>query len=314
MSRINRRQSLAVMAGAAAAVVTRGGQAADAAGKTCTLGFGAYGLPGKTAEESLTMIAAAGFDSAELTVTADRDSAPEAMSKERRIAVRQQLNDLGLRLTSLMEHVSPLGEESQQTNALDRLQRAAELAHDLCPNRPPVIQTVLGGKTWDEVKPQLESRLPAWQALAEASKTVICIKPHRGNAMSRAEEAVALLKKLGDSPWLRLCYDYSHFAYRDMPLAETIAVSLPYTAHIAVKDAFEENGKVAFALPGAKGTIDYADLLRRFYAGGYRGDVCVEVSSLLWRQPDYNLQTALDMSYHNLAAAFTAAGVPRPAR
>src|SRR5690606_17535229 len=118
-------------------------------------------------------------------------------------------------------------------------------------------------------------------------------------AMSRVEDAIALLKTLGDSPWLRLCYDYSHFAYRDMPLAETIATALPYTAHIAVKDAFEEQGKVAFALPGEKGTIDYADLLRRFYAGGYRGDVCVEVSSLLWRRPDYNLQGALDTSYRN---------------
>jgi sugar phosphate isomerase/epimerase len=317
-SRVTRRQALQTCAGLAAAAacptLLTGDDPPRRATPTCTLGFGAYGIPGRSAEEALRLVAGAGYDSIELTCTADRDTAPEVLDGAKRTALRGLLRDQGLRLTSLMEHVAPLADEAQHLAAIERLKRATQLALDLSPDRPPVVQTVLGGKDWGKVKDLCRERLAAWRDLAEQSRTVICIKPHRGNALSRPDDAVALLRDLGDSPWLRMVYDYSHFAFRDMPLDETVRTSLPVTAHIAVKDPFEQDGKVEFALPGEKGTVDYAQLLKLFYAGGYRGDVCVEVSSQVWKRPDYDVAAALASSYRSLDEAFRSAGVPRPAR
>ena len=174
-----------------------------------------------------------------------------------------------------------------------------------------MIQTVLGGRDWTACRERFRDRLADWIRVAEAEETVIAVKPHRGGGMSRPSEAVWLIRQLGDTPWLRMVYDYSHYAFRDMPLEETIDTALSYTAHIAVKDAVQRDGKVTFMLPGEGGAFDYAALLRRFYDGGYRGDICCEVSSAVWDKPGYDPVQAAKTCYANMAAAFEKAGVPR---
>jgi sugar phosphate isomerase/epimerase len=141
----------------------------------------------------------------------------------------------------------------------------------------------------------------------------LAIKPHRGGAMSRPSEAIWLIEQLGKPARLRIVYDYSHYAFRDMPLEETVRTALPWTAHIAVKDAVRDGDKVTFALPGAAG-FDYAPLLRQFYRGGYRGDVCCEVSGLVSSQEGYDPAAAAKQCYAALSRAFTAAEVPRHKR
>jgi sugar phosphate isomerase/epimerase len=96
-----------------------------------------------------------------------------------------------------------------------------------------------------------------------------------------------------------------------MPLEETVKTALPYAAHVVVKDAVQQGTKVVFALPGEGGTFDYAQLLRLFYDGGYRGDVCCEVSSMVSNKPDYDPAAAARKCYDALAAAFEKAKVPR---
>ena len=67
---------------------------------------------------------------------------------------------------------------------------------------------------------------------------------------------------------------------------------------------------VMLALPGAGG-FDYAPLLRQFYQGGYRGDVCCEVSGLVSGKPGYDPAAAAKQCYAVLSRAFAAAEVPR---
>src|SRR5262249_48921999 len=112
-------------------------------------------------------------------------------------------------------------------------------------------------------------------------------------------------------PWLRMVYDYSHYAYRNLPLDDTIRMSLPITAHIAVKDAVQSGETVVFDLPGSAGTIDYAHLLKTFYDGGYRGDVCVEVSAQVSTKAGYDPIAAARACYGNMAATFQKSGIPR---
>ncbi len=279
--------------------------------KGLTLGFGTYGTQGMKTEAAIKLLADTGYDSVELTATEGWDAEPGKMSKTRRLSIRRQLEQSGLVLTSLMENVRPSGDRSTQEKNVRRLREAAEMAHDLAPHEPPVIQTVLGGKDWKESNQLFLDRLGQWSEVARSTKTIIAIKPHRGGAMSRPREAAWLIERLGKDSSIRMCYDYSHYAFRQLDLRETIHTALPHLAHVAVKDAMQQGGKVTFVLPGAAGTIDYDTLLKTLVAGGYRGDICCEVSSAVWRQPGYDPQVAAKTCYRNMAAVFKKAGIWR---
>ena len=108
-----------------------------------------------------------------------------------------------------------------------------------------------------------------------------------------------------------MVYDYSHYAFRDIDLVESVRAALPYIAHVAVKDAVEQDGKVRFELPGTAGTINFVTLLKELNAGGYRGDISCEVSGMVSGKPDYQPLPAAETCYRNLADAFWKAEVAR---
>jgi sugar phosphate isomerase/epimerase len=157
-----------------------------------------------------------------------------------------------------------------------------------------------------------DERLGEWVRLAEATHTTIAIKPHRGGVVSQPVEAVWLFEQLGKPDRLRMVYDYSHYSFRDLPMPETIEISLPYVAHVAVKDVAREHNRVVFTLPGEGGHIDFAKLIRRLHAGGYRGDINCEVSGMVSKQRGYDAVAAARVCYRNLSAAFNRSGVRRP--
>ncbi len=113
---------------------------------------------------------------------------------------------------------------------------------------------------------------------------------------------------------MRLAYDYSHFVFTDLTMPATLRDLLPHTVFVAIKDAAVVDGKVGFRLPGETGAIDYAALLRQLAAAGYRGDVNCEVSAQLFNQPGFDGVAAARTCYKNVAPAFAAAAVERPAR
>ena len=96
-----------------------------------------------------------------------------------------------------------------------------------------------------------------------------------------------------------------------MALAETIKTALPYTAHLAIKDTVKTDKGFKFVLPGDSGNFDFVELFKRFYAGGYRGDICCEVSGQVWNRPGYDPIVAAQKCYTNIAPLFDKARVPR---
>ena len=286
------------------------GAAAGSKPNHLTLSIGTYAMPGVPLEKALTTIAEAGFDGVEIAVHPGYAD-PASLSVAKRKEVKAQLESLGLRLTALMEHLLPADDAAEHSRQLDRLARVMELAAHLGQGQPPLIQTVLGNGTWENRRDFYRDRLGNWLELAQRHKAVLAIKPHRSGAMSQPSQAIWLIEQLGNSPRLRMVYDYSHYAYRDLPLEDTVHASLPYTAHVAVKDAVQQGNRVAFLLPGEQNT-HYQKLLKLLYDGGYRGDICCEVSSLISRQPDYDPVAAAKTCYRNMAAAFEKANVPRP--
>jgi sugar phosphate isomerase/epimerase len=312
MRRQTRRQFLHA-AGAAATVVAAPFSTCAArprSGNTITLGFSLYGMKSLKTEEAIRVVAEIGFDSVELCLMPGWDAEPKGLGPERRKDVRSVLDNTGLELTALMELVSLSGTAGSQQSVHERLKRAADLGHQLKPDRPPLIETTAGSGKWNDLRNQLRDNLGGWAKVAEATKTVIAVKPHRGGVVDRPEHGVWLIEQV-KSPWIKLNYDYSHFAHRDIPLAESIRVMMPHTRFIHVKDTVMQNGKARFVLPGESAQIDYARLLKLVYQAGYRGDVCCEVSGMVFSQEGYDAVVAAKTCYQNLAPAFERAGIQR---
>jgi sugar phosphate isomerase/epimerase len=302
---LDRREFFAVVGGTTwAAAVPAGIAAAESLPpERPTLGFSTYGLPGMKSEEAVPLLADIGFDSVELDARAEGDAEPTKLSAARRDAIRGRLADSGLRLTALMVERHLAGDDAGHALVLDALRAAADLGHALSPDRPPLIQTTLGGGRWEEARTWYRDRLADWVRVADATDTTIAIKPHRGGAMSQPAEAAWLIEQLGRPARLRMVYDYSHYAFRSLALEDTVRTALPITAHVALKDAAREGDNIVFDLPGSRGTIDYVRLFRLFVDGGYRGDLCCEVSGQVWRRPGYDGPAAARICHANMRAA-----------
>ena len=311
MTVTNRRSFLQSSATAALALAGWRHAVANAPAARMTLGFSTYGMKALQTEAAIEAIADIGYDAVELTVWPGWDCAPDNVPAARRQGIRRLLAEKSLQLTSLMEHLYPSADDTEHAAGLQRLEQVYQLARDLAGEQPPVVQTVLGGGDWEQKKSLFLDRVGDWIELGQKHGIVTCIKPHRGGGMSQPSEAIWLIRQLGESPWLRMVYDYSHYAFREIDLVESVRAALPYTAHVAVKDAVQQDGKVRFELPGAAGTIDFVTLLKELQAGGYRGDISCEVSGMVSGQPGYEPLPAAKTCYRNLAAAFEAAGVAR---
>jgi len=313
---ISRRSFISALAaaGLAAGPALGGSDPPTTAPAGVTFGFSTYGMKALATEDAISTLAGIGYDSVELAALAGWDADPATLKPDRRAVIRRRLADTGLRLTALMENLPPSADDARHQAQVDRIKAAAGLAHDLAPDSPPPVETVLGGTDWAKSKPLFVKRLADWVRAAESADAVIAIKPHRGNALSRPEEAVELFGELGNSPRLHMVYDYSHFAGRDMPMYDTIRVSLPWTVFVSIKDLAIENGREVFKLPGETGQIDYPALIRQFHAGGYRGDFNCEVSAMISKASGYDPLKAAKQCFAAIVPAFDAAGVARVKR
>lgn len=311
MNSYSRRQFLSITS---AATLSLTGLKASEAGKPAkpqlTLGFSLYGMPHLKTEQAIQIVADVGYDSVELCLMDQWDATPLNLNAQRRKEVANKLNETGLKLTSLMEHCSLPGSKASQQKVLDRLKRAAELGHTLKPVHAPLIETTAGSGKWDKLKNEMRDNLGAWAKVAENTKTVIAVKPHRGGVVDRPEQGVWLVQQI-DSPWIRLNYDYSHFTHRNISLQDSLQTMMPYTSLIQVKDTVKKGEKVHFVLPGESGKIDYTQFLKQAVQAGYQGDICCEVSSMVFKQKGYDPIAAAKTCYQNLAPAFKRAGIVR---
>jgi sugar phosphate isomerase/epimerase len=304
-----KQAALATLAGGAA---LHDGFAAAPASSRMTLGFSTYGMRGMKTEDAIMALAKIGYDAVELNVWPGRDLDAAKVPPKRAKAIGELARHWSIRPTALMENLKIERDAKKHAAALERLRRAAAFARQIAPDAPPLVETTLGGGEWDQVKGLYQERLADWAEVGREMKTVMAIKPHRFGAMDRPAHAIELIKGLGEPKWLRMAYDFSHYAHRDMTLAATIKEALPFTAFVAIKDTVMVGGKARFVLPGESGEIDYVKLLRLFHEGGYRGDINCEVSGMVSGKKGYDPIRAAETSYANIAPAFVEAKVARP--
>ena len=273
-------------------------------------GFSLYGMRSLKVSEALKVCADIGFSGVELACLKDWPCDAAALSKVDRATIRSQLEDLALELPSLMENLGLVVSETQHQTNLGRLNAVCELAHDLTPNKPPLIETVLGGKPseWDAQRDKMVVALRDWEKLASAHKTVIAIKAHISGALHTPQDATWLVRQI-NSPWIRLVYDFSHFQRQKLDLKDTLTAMIGDTVFVHIKDNLTIDGKTEFALPGDAGDIDYFEYLTLLKSGGYRGAFVVEVSAQVSGKPGYDPVAAAKRCYANIQPAFIKAGL-----
>lgn len=306
MRRINRRDFLGTSA--ASLLIASNVQPVTAAAWDAPLiglGFSLYGMKSLKTVDALRACAEIGYDGVELALMPGWPAEPKLLSADDRRELRKLFGDRGLALPALMENLNLLAEDPEHKVNLDRLKAAADLGHALAPDRPPIIETVLGGKPalWESVRERMADRLKAWAETAAAANIVLAVKPHVGGALHTPEGAAWLIRQVG-SRHVRLAFDYSHFQLRGLPLKETVAALVPDSVFIHVKDARGDAAKFEFLLPGEADNVDYAEYLKLVQSAGYRGFVTVEVSGMISGRAGYDPLAAARKSYAHLAPAF----------
>ena len=279
---------------------------------TIGFGFGTYGMKSLKTADAIRVCAEIGYDGIEFALISGWPTEPTALGRRERTEIRGQLRDLNLAVPSLLDSLPCLRSDQQHAANVQRLKRATELAHDLAPETPPVVQSIAAGKTdqWDESKTQLVDQLSDWAEVGRESQTVICFKPHAAHAVHTPERALWVHRQI-NSPWLKVVYDYSHFNLEGLSLAASLKQLLPITAYVQVKDSRGTPAKHEYLLPG-DGETDYSELLTVLKDAGYCGFVNVEVSSHVHRKPDYEPIPTARLCYQRLAPLFESLAIRRP--
>src|SRR3954454_10811660 len=157
-----------------------------AAAPAPTLGFSLYGMKTVPLAEALKACAQIGYRHVELALNAGWPTEPKILSADARKDLRRQLDSLHLGVSALMLNMSLAVDDAGMAKSGDSIKEAAQLAHDLFPEKPPLIETVLGGKPaeWDQLKDRMAAHLKSWAATAESADIVIAIKAHVGSAVN----------------------------------------------------------------------------------------------------------------------------------
>jgi inosose dehydratase len=268
------------------------------------LGFSLYAMKDFRVGDAVEYCARLGYEAIEITLNEGWPTEPAKFTPGDRAQLAFQLRDLDITLPAMMEQILLTADDAQHARNLEKIRLASQLGHDLVPDAPPVLETVLGGKPaqWEDLKEPMAARLSDWAKVAGEVDQTIAIKAHVGGAAHLPEHILWLLRQVS-SGRIRAVYDFSHFQLRGLDMRGTTRDLLPETVFVHVKDAKGTAEKPEFLLPGA-GDTDYVQLLQLLNEGGYRGPVVVEVSSQIQRKPGYSALDAAEEAYESLWAAY----------
>ncbi len=280
---LSRRGFLGAAAAAAALA-----PAARAEPPALPIGYSLYGVPDFRYGDAVELVGRLGYEAIELTLNEGFPTEPAKLGQGDRAQIRALLSEHDMLVAGLMERILLTADAAEHQRNLEKIKRAAQLAHDLAPLAPPPLETILGGRPeqWEELREPMAERLRDWAKVARAADLTIALKAHVGGAAHLPEQISWLRRQAGGSH-IRLAYDYSHFAAQGLTLAGTLRDLLPDTVFIHVKDVARADGKTRFLLPG-EGDTDYVELFRRLRQASYRGAVVVEVSSQISSRLGYD--------------------------
>ncbi|MDE2936684.1 MAG: sugar phosphate isomerase/epimerase [Chloroflexota bacterium] len=274
------------------------------------LGISNWGMPQIGFERFARFAAELGFAGVELTVLPAWSTRIEAIDRAATDRWRGLLGELGLALPAIAAH-SPLldVDEAALADSYGRLNRAIELARELCPENPPAINTTIGGSSgaWDAQRQQALERLGPLLDRARAAAVDIALEPHVGSALHTPEQTAWMLDQLGRQN-LGVNFDYSHFLAQGIALGHSVDLLAADTVHTHLKGVKGRWPDHEFLVPG-EDDYDYAEELWLMDAAGYAGFQTLEVSVMVQRRPGYDALESARLGHATLQRAFRAAGL-----
>jgi len=299
-----RRQFLQLSAAALAALAAPRLAAAAAKGKSRPIGFSLYGMKSLPVLEALDHCKRIGYDNVELCLMKDFPTELGKFSPQSQREVRDRLKSAGLELSSLLVHMNLAA--SDQQPALDIIKGAGAIARQLDDQRPPLIETVTGGRAeeWEATKDKVAANLRTWAETASAAGVKVAIKAHYGHVVNSPDRILWLYRKV-NHPALTLNYDYSHYQAEGFELEPTLRAVIPHTGFIHMKDLAVGVKPVKYLLVG-EGRIDYVKYFRVLRELKYTGPILVEVSAQIHRLPGYQPIPTAEKCYAVLSKALAA--------
>ncbi len=272
-------------------------------------GFSLYGVTDQPLTAALQQIAETGYGGIELPLLPGGLFDPLKLSAVDCQVIRSQIEAESLDLQAVMENLPLLNQNLSAADDEQRLKRAFHVSRKVSPETQPLLETILGGKPgdWPRLKNFAIDQLGRWAELAKSEDAVIAIKPHISNALQRPDDIAAVFDEIR-SPCLRLAFDYSHLERQRIPIDVAVRTLARYSVFVHVKDNVPAGTGWQFALPG-QGATDYAMLFTSLKEAGYRGPICVEVSSQVFSKPGFSSKEAITNTWTALRPAFEKAGI-----
>ncbi len=312
MSKLTRREFiLTTSAGLTAlggSVPVRAAAAPGAAGR---LGYTLYGMKTVPVLEALAHCARIGYGNVELPLLPGYPTQPDRLTPALRREIRRQVADLGLTISALTYNMSLTTPDAGQAKHRDGIKLVAEIARDLAPDRPPPIQTSIGGKAeeWELLRETMAARLRAWVETVGKAGGALVITPHVGHAVNSPDRLLWLYRQAA-RPELGLTFDRSHFELEGYSLAQSLPPLAPHTRFVHLKDTQGTPAGYDSFLPGEV-YPDYPQYLRMLAEAGYRGPLVVEVSGRISGKPGYDPIAVAQKCYAAMSDALEKSGRPR---
>ncbi|HEV8636874.1 MAG TPA: sugar phosphate isomerase/epimerase [Chloroflexota bacterium] len=278
------------------------------------LGLTTWSMVTVRAEEAIPLLASVGFDSVEIAVVPGWRDGLDLLTPARRRRIKQLLQEYQLALPAIAGNADMLtGNADELAENWRTLTGTVDLAAEWTTREgPPAVDTYVGGRPgeWESKRALLTERLGRLCDYAAERGVTIAVQPHMDGALDTPDKVPWLIETLG-RPNLRVTLDINDFTVQGIPLEESICQLARFSVLAHVKDERGRQPGYQFLVPG-DGEFDYVRYLRAMGAAGFDGDVCVEISLRVQRQPGFDPFAAAVQSYRVLAAAFERAGVPRP--
>lgn len=277
------------------------------------LGYSLWAMPDVPIDVSLPHLAAVGYDAVEIVVLPRYTTALAKMDAAERRRIPGLLRQYGLTLSAVNYYTALLEPDpaiwaGHRAAIKETIDLAVEWAQG---DEPPVVISGVGGKP-GELPARMAEVVDRAGGLGEyaASRGVtVALEPHIGAAIETPDLMAEIIEQIG-SPSIRVNFDISHFNVMGIPIAESVAKMLPYSAHTHIKDERGRAENYEYLVPG-EGEFDYVAYLTAMQRGGYTGVVSVEISFMVQRREGYDPLATAAISYDVIAPAFVQAGVQR---
>jgi sugar phosphate isomerase/epimerase len=277
------------------------------------LGYSLWAMPDVPVDTSIPHLAGLGYDAVEIVVLPRYTTALAKMDAAERRRIPGLLRQHGLTLSAVNYYTALLEPDPAIfAGHLAAIKETIDLAVEWTQgDEPPVVISGVGGSPGElpARMPELLERTAAIAEYATSRGVVVALEPHIGAAIETPDLMAEVIQQI-DSPAIRVNFDISHFNVMGIPIEESVAKMLPYTAHTHVKDERGRAENYEYLIPG-EGEFDYVAYLQAMQRGGYTGVVSVEISFMVQRRAGYDPLATAAISYDVIAPAFVKAGVQR---